>query len=76
MAQVMNISASITGGLSLSTLGAGAWMARVGTSALRNAPSAGAKTATWSYNAVKHPKKTFDASRRRIKQAIANVRGF
>lgn len=76
LAQIMNIAASITGGLSLSTLGSGAWLSRTSTNVMRRAPAITSKTGVWATNAVRHPRQTFNASRARIGQSIRNIRGF
>jgi len=76
LAQVMNIAASITGGLSLSTLGAGAWVSRAGNRVIRRAPAPMAKSGIWLANAGRYPKQTYQATRARVGQAIKNIRGF
>lgn len=76
LAQIMNIAASITGGLSLSTLGSGAWLSRTGARAMRRAPAVTTKTGIWATNAVRYPRQTLKASRQRIGQSIKNIRGF
>lgn len=76
LAQVMNMAASITGGLSLSTLWADAWAARVGGNLIRRAPAATGKAGVRGYSAARHPAKTATAGKARIGQAIKNIRGF
>lgn len=76
MAQVMNMAASITGGLSLSTLGAGAWMARTGSRLTQRAPAAAGKASVIGYNAARHPRLTATAAKNRLGQTIKNIRGF
>jgi len=76
MAQVMTMAASITGGLSLSSMGAGAWIARKAISAGRRAPGAIAKGSVYAHAGIKHPRKTTQAAKARISSAIAKTRGF
>ncbi len=72
LAQIMNIAASITGGLSLSTLGAGAWLTR----SARRMPRASAKAGIWGVSAIRHPGKTYNATRQRIGNYVQKVKGF
>jgi len=72
LAQIMNIAASITGGLSLSTLGAGMWLARSAGKTSRGSLKAG----IWGASAMKHPKKSYNATRQRIGSYVQKVRGF
>ena len=72
LAQIMNMAASITGGLSLSTLGGGMWLARTAARAPRTSTKAG----VWGASAVKHPSKTFNATKQRIGGYVQKVRGF
>ena len=72
LAQIMNIAASITGGLSLSTLGTGMWLTRTA----RRAPRSTIKASVWGANAAKHPAKTVNATKQRIGQKIQKIRGF
>ena len=76
LAQVMNMAASITGGLSLSTLGAGSWFSRAGTAIARRAPAATGKASVIGYNAARHPKLTAAAAKNRLGQTIKKIRGF
>jgi len=69
LAQIMNIAASITGGLSLSTLGSGMWL-------MGKASRGSLKTGIIGANAVRHPKKTYGATKQRIGNYIQKVRGF
>lgn len=79
LAQIMNMAASVTGGLSLSTMGS---FARSLSSA-RKAPatigrisrSAG-KNSYIAYRAVKNPKQTFEAAKSSLNQTLKNVREF
>ena len=72
LAQIMNIAASITGGLSLSTLGTGMWLTRTA----RRSPRSAIKASVWGANAAKHPAKTVNATKQRIGQKIQKIRGF
>ncbi len=72
LAQIMNISASITGGLSLSTFGAGMWFARTA----KKLPSATLKTGIWGASGMKHPTKTYDATKQRVVKYVQKIRGF
>lgn len=76
LAQVMNMAASITGGLSLSTLGAEAWITRAGTKLARRAPAAAGKASVIGYSAARHPRLTATAAKNRLGQTIKNIRGF
>jgi len=72
MSQVMTMAASITGGLSLSSMGAGAWAARKGMNLAKRAPKAG----VIGHAALRHPKQTTAAASRKISDAIRKTRGF
>jgi len=72
LAQIMNIAASITGGLSLSTLGGGMWLARTA----GRMPKTALKTGIWSASAMKHPKKSYGATKQRIGSYVQKIRGF
>lgn len=76
MAQVMNMAASITGGLSLSTLGAGAWLTRTGSRLAQRAPAATGKASVVGHSIVRHPIQTASAAKERLGKAIKDVRGF
>lgn len=76
MAQVMNMAASITGGLSLSSMGAGAWAARKTMSLAKQAPSATARGSVLVHAGVRHPKQSFMTARTKIGEAIRKTRGF
>lgn len=76
MAQVMSMAASITGGLSLSSMGVGAWAARKAIGFGRRAPGAIGKGAVYAHAGVRHPVKTSQAMRSKIGNAIAKTRGF
>ena len=74
--QIMNIAASITGGLSLSSMGAGAWAARTTMNLGRKAPNAIAKGSIITHAAVRHPEQSTKTARTKIGQAITKTRGF
>ena len=76
LAQVMNMAASVTGGLSLSTMGAGGWASRAGSNFAKAAPRRGAKTGIHGYNMARHPKQYAKAGASRLQQAIKKTRGF
>jgi len=76
LAQVMNMAASVTGGLSLSTMGVGAWTARTGSNFAKASPRRGGKSSVHGYNMMRHPKQYAKASASRLQQAIKKTRGF
>jgi len=76
MAQVMNMAASITGGVSLSSMGAGAWAARKTINLAKNVPAASARGSVLVHAGVRHPKQSMMAARTKIGEAIHKTRGF
>lgn len=76
MAQVMNMAASITGGLSLSSMGAGAWMSRKTIGFSKKAPPLISKGSVLVHAGIKHPKQTYNAAKTGVRQAIRKTRGF
>lgn len=76
LSQVMNLSASVTGGLSLSTMGAGAWTARKFGNFVKSAPKTGTKSLIHGQGALMHPKQSAQAAAARLKTAIQKTRGF
>lgn len=76
LTQVMSKAASITGGLSLSTMGAAAMAGRASSKGLRTSSSAGLKGAVRGDGAIRHPIKTMNVGKARIRDAIKKTRGF
>lgn len=76
MAQVMNMASSITGGLSLSSMGAGAWAARKTMNLAKGVPAASAKGSVLVHAGVRHPKQSIMTARTKIGEAIRKTRGF
>jgi type IV secretion system protein VirB6 len=76
MAQVMNMAASITGGLSLSAMGAGSWSARKAVLLGRNAPQIASRSSIMMHGWARHPIQSVSAARNRMSDAIKKTRGF
>jgi type IV secretion system protein VirB6 len=76
MTQVMNMAASITGGLSLSSMGAATWTSRKATSISRRAPAALSKGSVLVHAGMRHPKEFIGAARAKMGDAIRQTRGF
>ncbi|MBI1302056.1 MAG: hypothetical protein GC137_10465 [Alphaproteobacteria bacterium] len=76
MGQVMMMTASITGGLSLSTMGAGAWAARKTMGLARRAPGIAMRTGVRTHAAIRHPVSTASAVRTKVGNSIRKTRGF
>ena len=74
--QVMNMAASITGGLSLASMGAAAWGSRVVGKIGKASPKGAFTTGVVGYNLARHPKQTFKAAGRRLAASAKNIRGF
>ena len=76
LAQVMNMAASITGSLSLSSLGMGGAIGRIGSGMLRQSPRKAFVGGVFGTNAARYPVKTAQAARARLSTTIKNIRGF
>lgn len=76
LTQVMSKAASITGGISLSTMGAAAMAGRFSSRTLRASPNAGFKGLVHGHSALRHPVKTAKVGHARIREAIKKTRGF
>lgn len=76
LAQILNIAASVTSGLSLSTMGSGAWAGRTSGTLAKRFPKLAAKGSIVSGSAIRHPIKTTAAARSGLATAIKNTRGF
>ncbi len=74
--QVMNIAASITGGLSLSTMGAAAWGTKAAGRVGKATPKGGFTTGVVAYNAARHPIQSSKAIGKRLAASAKNIRGF
>jgi len=74
--QVMNIAASITGGLSLSTMGASAWGARAAGRLGKSTPKGAFRSSVFAYNAARHPVQSSKAIGKRLATSAKNIRGF
>lgn len=76
MMQIMNMAASITGGVSLSTMGAGAWTSRKAISLTRGSPKTLTKNAVRLHAGLRHPKTSFQVAKAKLQHSIRNTRGF
>ena len=76
LSQVMNLAASVTGGLSLSTMGAGAWAARKAGGTAKSISKNTPKGAVLAHAGARHPKKSAQAAAKSISAAIQKTRGF
>lgn len=76
MHMTMNKAASITGGISLSTMGAGGWLARKGMGLAQKAPAGALRGSVLAQGAARHPIKTTNAARAKISESIRKTRGF
>lgn len=76
MAQVMNMASSITGGVSLSALNAGAWATRHSVNLAKQMPKTSAKGGVLIHAGLRHPKQSYSIARSKIGEAIRKTRGF
>lgn len=74
--QVMNIAASITGGLSLSTMGSAAWGVRNASRVGKNTPKGAFTSGVIAYNAARHPVQSSKVIGNRLATSAKNIRGF
>lgn len=75
LAQIMNIAASVTGGLSLSTMGAAAFTSRGSLQLIRGAPAGVKALALKSRTAIRRPALGMTSSAARLGHSIKNIRG-
>ena len=74
--QIMNMAASVTGGLSLSTMGSAAWTSRLASRFGKGTPKGSFTTGVMGYNIARHPVQTGKAMSARVTTAAKNIRGF
>lgn len=74
--QIMNIAASITGGLSLSTMGIAAWSARNAARIGKATPKGSYTSGVFAYNLARHPIQSSKAIGKRLSTSAKNIRGF
>ncbi|MBL4886801.1 MAG: type IV secretion system protein [Planctomycetaceae bacterium] len=74
--QVMNIAASITGGLSLSTMGSASWGARTAGRLGKGTPKGAFTSGVFAYNAARHPVQSSKAIGKRLATSAKKIRGF
>lgn len=79
LSQIMNIAASVTGGISLSTMGSFArtmQFARNAPSTFNRAARSTGRASYITYRSVRAPKETFNSARGSISQSLKNIREF
>lgn len=79
LSQIMNMASSVTGGLSLSTLGAGARAANLikrSPATINRASRETLKKGYLTYRSIRHPKQTYDAAKASVNQSLKNIREF
>lgn len=74
--QIMSIAASITGGLSLSTMGAASWGSKTVGRFSSATPKGAFRTGVVGFNAARHPLQSSRAVARRMATSAKNIRGF
>lgn len=74
--QIMGIAASVTGGLSLSTMGAGAWGGKIMRRVSSVAPRGAYRTSILGYSSIRHPIQTTRAAGKRLDTSTKTIRGF
>ncbi len=79
LAQIMNMAASVTGGLSLSTMGGFAKsfsLARKTPGAINKIGRVAGKNGYIAYRAMRHPKETYEAAKTNVNQTLKGIREF
>lgn len=74
--QIMGIAASVTGGLSLSTMGAGAWGGKIMRRVSSSVPRGAYSTSILGYSSIRHPIQTTRAAGKRLNASTKTIRGF
>ena len=74
--QVMNMAASITGGLSLSSMGAAAWSSRIAGKISKGTPKGAFRSSVFAYNAARHPVQSSKAIGKKLTASAKKIRGF